>query len=80
MDNLIDYYFKEQKNYENIYGSKTLFMMQVGGFYEMYETLTEGPDLNKISSILNILVSKRNKSIATVDRKNPKMAGFHYYF
>jgi DNA mismatch repair protein MutS len=76
MDNLIDYYFKEQKNYENIYGSKTLFMMQVGGFYEMYETLTEGPDLNKISSILNILVSKRNKSIATVDRKNPKMSGF----
>jgi DNA mismatch repair protein MutS len=76
MDNLIDYYFKEQKHYETIYGQKTLFMMQVGGFYEMYETLTEGPDLNKISSILNILVSKRNKSIATVDRKNPKMSGF----
>ena len=76
MDNLIDYYFKEQKHYEAIYGSKTLFMMQVGGFYEMYQTLTEGPNLNKISSILNILVSKRNKSVATVDRKNPKMSGF----
>jgi DNA mismatch repair protein MutS len=76
MDNLIDYYFKEQKHYETIYGSKTLFMMQVGGFYEMYETLTEGPNLNKISSILNILVSKRNKSVVTVDRKNPKMSGF----
>lgn len=76
MDNLIDYYFKEQKHYEIIYGSKTLFMMQVGGFYEMYQTLTEGPNLTKISSILNILVSKRNKSVATVDRKNPKMSGF----
>jgi DNA mismatch repair protein MutS len=76
MDNLIDYYFKEQKHYEAIYGSKTLFMMQVGGFYEMYQTLTEGPNLTKISSILNILVSKRNKSVATVDRKNPKMSGF----
>ena len=76
MENLIDYYFKEQKHYEKIYGSKTLFMMQVGGFYEMYETLTEGPNLTKISSLLNILVSKRNKSIATVDRKNPKMSGF----
>jgi DNA mismatch repair protein MutS len=76
MENLIEYYFKEQKYYEKIYGSKTLFMMQVGGFYEMYETLTEGPDLNKISSILNILVSKRNKSLLTVDKKNPKMSGF----
>lgn len=76
MDNLIDYYFKEQKHYENIYGPKTLFMMQVGGFYEMYETLIEGPNLNKISNVLNILVSKRNKSIATVDRKNPRMSGF----
>ena len=76
MENLIEYYFKEQKYYEKIYGSKTLFMMQVGGFYEMYETLTEGPDLNKISSILNILVSKRNKSILSVDKKNPKMSGF----
>jgi DNA mismatch repair protein MutS len=76
MDNLIDYYFKEQKHYEAIYGSKTLFMMQVGGFYEMYQTLTEGPNLTKISGILNILVSKRNKSVATVDRKNPKMSGF----
>jgi DNA mismatch repair protein MutS len=76
MNNLIDYYFKEQKYYENIYGSKTLFMMQVGGFYEMYETLSDGPDLNKIGNLLNILVSKRNKNITSVDKKNPKMSGF----
>jgi DNA mismatch repair protein MutS len=73
---IIDDYFKTHNKYIDIYGSKTLFLDQIGSFYEAYQTNTEGPNLNTISNILNILVSKKNKSILSVDRKNPYMLGF----
>lgn len=76
MNNLIDDYFEYQTKYEKIYGERTLFLMQVGSFYEAYQTLDEGYDLTKISNMLNIILSKRNKSILKVDRKNPYMMGF----
>jgi DNA mismatch repair protein MutS len=72
----VDEYFKYQTDYEKQYGPNTLFLMQVGSFFEAYQTMDEGHDLSKIGSMLNIVVSKRNKSVVTVDRKNPYMAGF----
>jgi DNA mismatch repair protein MutS len=73
---LISEYLKNQEKYTNIYGSNTIFLMQVGSFFEAYQTLDEGYDLNKLSNILNMVVSKKNKSIATIDRKNPYLLGF----
>ena len=73
---IIDDYFEYQEKYQKQYGSKTLFFMQVGSFFEAYQTLTQGYDLSIISNLLNILVSKKNKSIVTVDKKNPYMMGF----
>ena len=74
--NLIEDYFNYQSTYTKKYGEKTIVLMQVGSFHEAYQTLDSGFDLSKLSNILNIIVSKRNKSNLTVDMKNPYMMGF----
>jgi len=74
--NLIEEYFDYQKKYQEKYGYQTIVLMQVGSFHEAYQTMDKGFDLHKIGDILNIIVSKRNKSISTVDLKNPYMMGF----
>ena len=70
-------YLKLQKQYADLYGSeKTIVLMQVGSFHEAYSTKTEGYDLHKLSNILNITVTKKNKKIKDVSMKNPYMIGF----
>ncbi len=74
--NLIEEYFEMQKTYQEKYGNLTIVLMQVGSFHEAYQTMDQGYDLSKLAEILNIIVSKRNKSILQVDLKNPYMMGF----
>ena len=74
--NLIEDYFNQQSKFTKKYGDRTIVLMQVGSFHEAYQTLDAGFDLSKLSNILNIIVSKKNKSILTVDMKNPYMMGF----
>ena len=71
--NLIEEYFEMQKTYQEKYGNLTIVLMQVGSFHEAYQTMDQGYDLSKLAEILNIIVSKRNKSILQVDLKNPYM-------
>ena len=68
-------YFKLQKEYENKYGEKTVLLMQVGGFYEVYCTDIIGFSLKELSSILNIQYTKKNKAFA-ISEKSPYMLGF----
>lgn len=75
---IIDEYLDD---YHNVYCKKygqdtTIIMMQVGSFYEAYSTDTEGPNLQKISEILNIICTRRDKNEKIIDRKNPYMMGF----
>ena len=57
-------YFEIHNYYTNIYGKdRTIVLMQVGSFHECYQTNDQGFNLNKISDILNMIVSKKNKSI-----------------
>ena len=75
--NIIEEYFRLYNSYSNKYGkANTILLLQVGSFHEAYQTLTQGFDLQKISDILNIVVSKKNKSIVEVSNKNPYMLGF----
>jgi DNA mismatch repair protein MutS len=76
VNNLIEEYFNYQSSYTKKYGDQTIVLMQVGSFHEAYQTLDLGYDLSKLSNILNIIVSKKNKSVLTVDLKNPYMMGF----
>ena len=77
MVNIMDLYFTTFIKYAEKYGKdKLLHACQVGSFMEFYATDTEGPDLQKLSDILNMVVSKKDKSISMVDRNNPYMMGY----
>ena len=69
-------YLKKHEEYINKYGEKSLILMQVGSFFECYGTLEKGPDLQTISYILNIILTRKDKSISEINEKNPKMLGF----
>ena len=64
------------KEYQKKFGPKTCILMQVGSFYEMYSTNTEGPNLKEISGLLNIVFTKKDKTNLTVSQSNPYMLGF----
>jgi DNA mismatch repair protein MutS len=68
-------YFLNQEKYNKIYGKLSIFFTQCGMFFESYETLEEGYDLQILSNIMNITVTKKDKSIP-VSSKNPYMLGF----
>ncbi|AYV79173.1 MAG: DNA mismatch repair ATPase [Faunusvirus sp.] len=69
-------YLAEQLKYEKKYGKEnTIVLMQVGSFYEAYSTNDEGFDLTKLSKILNIQLTKKDKSM-DVNYGNPNMSGF----
>ena len=69
-------YLAYHEKYEKKYGSKTLILMQVGSFHEAYATKNRGCDLSKISELLNITFTRKDKKIDIIDEKNPYMLGF----
>jgi len=74
---IIEEYFRLYDYYSKQYGlSTTILFVQVGAFFEAYQTLDRGFNLKKISDMLNIIVSKKNKSIIDVTIKNPYLLGF----
>lgn len=77
---IIDKYLELQEKYSNEYGEDTLLLMQVGHFFECYAIDNEIEKQNtyafyKSADIMNIQVTKKNKSIVENSRKNPLMTG-----
>ena len=55
--NINEEYFRLQNLYSSKYGkNNTILFLQVGSFYEAYQTLEKGFNLQRISDLLNILV------------------------
>ena len=77
---LYEYYFNTQTEYQQKYGEKTLVLIEVGMFFEIYKVDNTdeclGPDIHKICSICDLQLSRKNKSIIENSRANPMMAGF----
>ena len=71
---LTEIYFELQKHYDNLYPNAVV-LMEVGSFFEVYEAEGIGK-AREIASVLNIQLTKKNKSITEVNIKNPLMAGF----
>ena len=76
---IVDDYINYTNEYKNQYGEKTVVLMQVGSFFEMYGTSKEGADVEEICNIINIQVTRKNKSIEEISRKNPMMCGIPLY-
>lgn len=77
---LYDDYLQYTKTYQAQYGAKTVVLMEVGSFFELYavenEHTKEGAPMSDVCALLNIQSTRKNKSIAECSRTNPMMAGF----
>jgi DNA mismatch repair protein MutS len=69
-------YLDYHNEYKKKYGLKSLILMQVGSFYEMYSTETDGPNLKEIGELLKTICIKKYKNIEGVSIINPYIIGF----
>jgi DNA mismatch repair protein MutS len=75
---LTETYFELQDFFEQKYGSDTVVLMEIGTFFEVYEVNNESMQLGKakeISELLNIQLTRKNKSILENSVQNPLLAG-----
>lgn len=78
---LIDDYLEAFGRLRARYGPdcKLVLLFMVGSFYEMYATVndpaTDPTSLYAVADLLNISVTRKNKSVAEVSRSNPLLAG-----
>ena len=75
---ILDEYLEYQKKYVKKYGDKTIVLMEVGMFFELYGVKNSTEVLGKvpeIADLLNIQMSRKNKNIIENSRSNPLMAG-----
>lgn len=71
-------YFKLQKLFEKKYGKNTILLMEIGTFFEVYEVNNDEEQIGKakeIAELLNIQLTRKNKTILENSRQNPIMAG-----
>ena len=71
---LTEIYFDLQKYFETKYPNP-LILMEIGSFFEVYEVDKLGK-AKEIAELLNIQLTRKNKSINEISIKNPLMAGF----
>jgi len=75
---LTEVYFDLQRYFETRYGKDTLVLMEIGSFFEVYEVNNDDLQLGKakeISELLNIQLTRKNKSILENSLQNPLLAG-----
>ena len=71
-------YFKIQKLLEKKYGNNAVVLMEIGTFFEVYEVNNDEEQIGKakeIAELLNIQLTRKNKSILENSQENPIMAG-----
>jgi len=75
---LTEIYFDLQKHFESKYGKDTLVFMEIGTFFEVYEVNNDEEKIGKakeIAELLNIQLTRKNKTILENSIKNPLLAG-----
>ena len=71
-------YFKLQKLLEEKYGNNTVVLIEIGTFFEVYEINNDEQKIGKakeIAELLNIQLTRKNKTILENSAENPIMAG-----
>jgi DNA mismatch repair protein MutS len=75
---LTEIYFDLQLFFESKYGKNTIVFMEIGSFFETYEVNNETHQIGKakeVSELLNIQLTRKNKSILENSVQNPLLAG-----
>ena len=76
---LIDDYLQLQETYEVKFGEKTIVLMQVGGFFEIYGVVNDTERrgrIHEICDLTNLNMTKKCSKTEPISVKNPLMAGF----
>ena len=76
---LTELYFELQQHFEKKYGKDALVIIEIGTFFEIYEVNNDELKVGKakeIAELLNIQLTRKNKSILENSIPNPLMAGF----
>ena len=73
--NIINEYIELENLYKKNY-DKYIILLQVGSFYELYSTNPDEKKLKIVCELLNIILTRKNKSIEKISKSNPYMAGF----
>lgn len=74
---IYDEYVEYTSKYKAQYGERTVVLMEVGSFWELYSCDQGlGASMCEICSLLNITLSRKNKNVPDVSATNPMMAGF----
>jgi DNA mismatch repair protein MutS len=77
---IFDDYVLYTDKYKDVYGEKTVVFIEIGSFFEIYGVNNQfeitGANMTELGNLLNIQVSRKNKSILENSRDNPMMAGF----
>ena len=68
--NILNDYLELVELYNSKYDN-SIVLLQVGSFYEMYSIIENDPKLKQVCEILNIILSKKNKSIPKISKSNP---------
>ena len=75
---LTDIYFELQRIFEEKYSSDTVVLMEIGTFFEVYEVNNDEMKIGKakeIAELLNIQLTRKNKTILENSIANPLMTG-----
>ena len=76
---LTELYFELQQHFEKKYGKDALVLIEIGTFFEIYEVNNDQLKVGKakeIAELLNIQLTRKNKTILENSVSNPLMAGF----
>ena len=77
MTSLTNEYFRLSKDYQTKYGAKTILLMQVGAFFEMYGTKTDSSIMFDVCELCQLNTS--DKKICVGNGETVFMAGFRDY-
>ena len=75
---LVTEYIKLQHEFNQKYGDNSVIFMMVGSFYEIYGYPKHYIRMNKVSDILGIQLTRKNKAL-DVSESNPYMCGLPCY-
>ena len=77
MPSCIEEYLELSRRQARSFGDRSVVLMEVGSFYEIYGTSEPGcVDVSSLCALLDIQETRKNKQIREISVTNPKMAGF----
>ena len=76
MSNTTKEYLQYCDEYKKKYGEKTICLYQCGSFFEVYSINEDTIPIHEYSNLLNIVCTRKDKSIREISIKNPYMLGF----